>query len=158
MAQPTWTAENQAVARPRNGRLKFVIAGVFIIGAVALLITQAIRGNQQFYITVNEYYATPDKYAGRDLRMAGWVIGDSIEFTQIDAYTSRLEFDIVDDLSNPTKVMRVVALNEPLPDLLQHEAQAVVEGQIDADGAIVAHPNGLLLKCPTRYEELDAPA
>ena len=50
--------------------------------------------------------------------------------------------------------MRIVALNEPMPDLLQHEAQALVEGRIE-NGTFVANPDGLLLKCPTRYEEAD---
>jgi cytochrome c-type biogenesis protein CcmE len=102
---------------------------------------------------VAEFHAEQDKLAGRDLRIAGWVIGESIEFTQIDATTTRLEFDIVDDLSNPGETLHIVAMNEPKPDLLQHEAQAMVEGRAE-NGMFMANEGGLLLKCPTRYEEL----
>jgi cytochrome c-type biogenesis protein CcmE len=97
------------------------------------------------------------KYAGKDLRIAGWVIGDSIEFTQISPTETRLEFDVVDDINNPHQTMRIVALNEPKPDLLQHEAQALVEGHVEG-GAFISNQDGLLLKCPTRYEELDPSA
>ena len=37
------------------------------------------------------------------------------------------------------------------PDLLQHEAQAIVRGRLAPDGRFLA--DDLLLKCPTRYEE-----
>jgi hypothetical protein len=45
-------------------------------------------------------------------------------------------------------------MNEPKPDLLQHEAQALVEGRAE-NGVFMANPGGLLLKCPTRYEEME---
>jgi hypothetical protein len=61
----------------------------------------------------------------------------------------------VDDMSNPTQRLRVVAMNEPMPDLLQHEAQALVEGRALEGGVLETRPGGLYLKCPTRYEELD---
>jgi cytochrome c-type biogenesis protein CcmE len=40
---------------------------------------------------------------------------------------------------------------EVLPDLLTHEAQAIVTGELGADGVFYA--SELLLKCPSRYEE-----
>jgi cytochrome c-type biogenesis protein CcmE len=82
------------------------------------------------------------------------VLGDSIKYTQIDATNSRLEFDIVDDIKSPGQRLRIVALNEPMPDLLQHEAQALVEGTAE-NGVFSANPGGLFLKCPTRYEEVE---
>jgi hypothetical protein len=38
---------------------------------------------------------------------------------------------------------------------MQHEAQAIIEGQWSDDGVFYAHnrADSLLLKCPTRYEE-----
>jgi cytochrome c-type biogenesis protein CcmE len=37
------------------------------------------------------------------------------------------------------------------PDLLRHEAQAIMTGQLGDDG--IFHAEELLLKCPTKYEE-----
>ena len=154
MAQPTWTADDAALLEnERPNRLKFIIAGGLILVAVIFLITQALSTEGQFFITVNEYYENPAKYADRDFRISAWVDGDTIQFTQIDDQTSRLEFDIVDDLANPTSSLRIVAMNQEKPDLLQHEAQAIVVGSIGEDGAMYANDDGLLLKCPTRYEE-----
>lgn len=154
MAQPSWTIDNAtALEKARPGRLKFIIAGIAILAAVIVLVFQAISSEGQFFVTVNEYYADPDRYTGRDFRVSAQVDGESIRFTQVDAFNSRLEFDIVDNVTNPAYRMRIVALNQPLPDLLQNNAQAIVEGRVGADGAMYANPNGVLLKCPTRYEE-----
>ena len=47
--------------------------------------------------------------------------------------------------------IKVVVHNQPLPDLLKNEAQAIVTGKVGEDGVFYAEE--LLLKCPTRYEE-----
>jgi cytochrome c-type biogenesis protein CcmE len=156
MADTTWTTTGEEALFPaKNSRLKFVVGGVLLLAAIVFLVVNAMSGNTQLYKTVSEFYSEQDLLVGRDLRVAGFVIGDSIEFVQIDATNSRLEFDIVDDINNPTQRLHVVALNEPKPDLLQHEAQALVEGSANENGEFISNPGGLLLKCPTRYEELD---
>lgn len=156
MANTTWTNTGEdAVLEKKSNRLKFVFGGVVLLAAIVFLVVNAMSGNTQLYKTVDEFYAEQSRLTGRDLRVAGFVLGDSIEFTQVDATTSRLEFDIVDDVNNPGQRLHIVAMNEPKPDLLQHEAQALVEGQADENGVFMANPGGLLLKCPTRYEELE---
>ncbi|MFN2188649.1 MAG: cytochrome c maturation protein CcmE [Candidatus Promineifilaceae bacterium] len=153
MAQATWTTEEGEQQKPKSGRLKFIIAGILMLAAVVFLVVNAISGSTQLYVTVDEYYAKQTEIGSRDLRISGWVNGDSIQYTQIDDQNSRLEFDITDDLLDPTRQkMHVVVLNEPIPDLLQHEAQALVEGHVEY-GEFISNPKGLLLKCPTRYEE-----
>ncbi len=159
MAESTWTTtEDTALERPRVNRWKFVAGGLIIIAAVVFLVVNAMSGSTQLYKTVDEFYAEQSRLVGRDLRVAGWVLGDTIKYTQIDDTTSRLEFDIVDDISNPGQRLHIVAMNEAVPDLLQHEAQALVEGVANEDGSFYANPGGLLLKCPTRYEELEPEA
>lgn len=160
MSNPSWanTDEGLLLAQPKQNKLKFVVAGAVIVAAIVYLVVNAMSGSTQLYKTVGEFYNEQARLTGRDLRVAGWVVGDSIQYTQIDATNSRLEFDIVDDINNPTQRLRVVALNEPKPDLLQHEAQALVEGHADETGTFIANKGGLFLKCPTRYEEMDPAA
>jgi cytochrome c-type biogenesis protein CcmE len=156
MADTTWTRDGETLlTETKSGRLKFVVGGILLFAAIAYLVVNAMSGNTQLYKTVDEFYAEQGRLTGRDLRVAGMVIGDSIQFTQIDDVTSRLEFDVVDDLKNPGQRLHIVAMNEPKPDLLQHEAQALIEGRADENGVFQVNPGGLLLKCPTRYEELE---
>jgi cytochrome c-type biogenesis protein CcmE len=155
MAQATWTKKDEAtLEKSGSGRTKFIVGGLLMTAAIVFLVFNALRGNTQLYLTVDEFYSQQSQLAGRDLRVSGWVLGDSIQYTQIDDQTSRLEFDIVDDINNPGQRLGIVAMNEPIPDLLQHEAQALVEGHAE-NGEFMASPGGLLLKCPTRYEELE---
>ena len=154
MTDATWTnTQDTASLEIKSSRVKFIIGGAILLSAIIYLVLTAMSGNTQLYKTVAEFHAEQAQLAGRDLRIAGWVIGDSIQYTQIDATTSRLEFDIVDDLNNPGQSLHVVAMNEPKPDLLQNQAQALVEGHAE-NGVFMANQGGLLLKCPTRYEEL----
>lgn len=155
MSDTTWINDKGLVLeKPKNNSWKFALVAVVLITAVAFVLYNALNsGGTQLYLTVNEFYAQQATLADRDLRVSGWVIGDTVKYTQIDAQTSMLEFDIVDDLENPGERLRIVAMNEPKPDLLQHEAQAMVEGKMGPDGAFHANPGGLLLKCPTRYED-----
>ena len=157
MAEASWTKKEKtsALDKPKSNRLKFIIGGVVLFAALAYLVVNAMSGNTQLYKTVDEFYADKSRLVGRDLRVAGWVVGDTIQYNQVDALNSRLEFDIVDDLSNPGQALHIVVLNEPKPDLLQHEAQALVEGHADSNGVFEANPGGLMLKCPTRYEEME---
>jgi cytochrome c-type biogenesis protein CcmE len=91
------------------------------------------------------------------------VLGDTIQY---DPETLTIEFTVAhipaqfDDLAkalhdaaenpNATRIP-VVVKNQVKPDLLQHEAQAILEGELGEDGIFYA--TGLLLKCPSRYEE-----
>jgi cytochrome c-type biogenesis protein CcmE len=42
-------------------------------------------------------------------------------------------------------------VNEPRPEMLRHEAQAILSGKLGADGVFYA--TELQFKCPSRFEE-----
>ena len=99
MAEASWTKKenNEVAEKSQSGRLKFVIGGIVLLGAIAFLVVNAMSGNTQLYKTVDEFYADKSRLVGRDLRVAGWVIGETVEYEQIDATTSFLEkVDVVD--------------------------------------------------------------
>jgi cytochrome c-type biogenesis protein CcmE len=54
-------------------------------------------------------------------------------------------------VNDPTRQRVKVVYEGVKPDLLRNEAQAIMTGQLGADGIFRAEE--LLLKCPTRYEE-----
>lgn len=157
MADSTWTRNERDLLQPApRKKWQFLLAAALLLVAVVFVAFNALNaGGTQLYLTVEEYLEKEPELADRDVRIAGWVVGDSIEYTQIDAENSMLVFDVVDDLANPTERVTIYAKNEPKPDLLQHEAQALVEGRAGNAGEFVSNPGGLLLKCPTRYEEAD---
>jgi cytochrome c-type biogenesis protein CcmE len=154
-------------AAPTGGRAKFLIGGVILLAGVIYLIVSTLLGNQEYFITVNTMVDNPGRYFNQSARVSGAVLGDTIQY---DGET--LTFDIVnvpdsitmvkDDggladvlhaaVSDPNaKRLTIVVKNQPKPDLLKNEAQAIVTGKLGDDGKFYA--DELLLKCPTRYQQ-----
>ena len=147
---------------------KFVIGGLLILGAVALLIWNATTSTQEFFLTVDELNARSVEIVDKNVRVSGAVIGDTIQY---DPSTLTLTFEVahvpadqaeLEDegglaealhqaVADPSRSRMTVQYVGVKPDLLRHEAQAIVTGQLGTDG--VFHAEELLLKCPTRYEE-----
>jgi cytochrome c-type biogenesis protein CcmE len=165
MAEAAWE-KPQSSAQPtgagKNERLKFLIGGVLILAAVAFLVINGTLSGARYYITVDELVANPE-YIGQTVRVAGAVDGATINFDSqnliitFDAANVPLDYDnlataLHDALLDPTgSRLSVRVEGQPMPDLLQHEAQAIITGTMGADG--IFHATELLLKCPTRFEE-----
>lgn len=161
------TLAQPAVPPRSGGRAKFIVGGVIMLAAVAFLIVTNLTAQQEYFMTINELMARQDELAGRNVRISGVVLGDSIQydgetlsFTVAHIPDSAAEIEdegglaqVLHEAVNQqgTARVQVVLYNEPKPDLLQHEAQAIVTGTLGDDG--VFYGDELLLKCPTRYEE-----
>jgi cytochrome c-type biogenesis protein CcmE len=149
-------------------RPKFIVGGLLILAAVAYLIYSSTQANAQFFITIDELLAKKDSMVGKDVRISGAVIGDSIQY---DSQTLTLRFTVAHvpgdnkeidaqgglatvlhtAVVNPSRRRLQVVYNGVKPDLLKNEAQAIMTGKLSEDGIFYA--SELLLKCPTRYEE-----
>lgn len=147
---------------------KFLIGGGVILLAVIYLIVSSTISGAQFFYTVDELQARGPAAVGQPVRIAGAVLGDTIEY---DPETLRLSFTIVHTpadvqlindegglaaaldaaVSDPSRSRLDVVYIGVRPDLLQHAAEAIVTGTLNADGTFEA--NELLLRCPTRYED-----
>jgi len=166
MAQTTWEkVQNVEEARPRkwgSERLKFIIGGFLILAAAGYLIISNTFAGAQYFMTVDELLHNPD-YVGKSVRVSGAVIGDSIQY---DTENLVIQFTMSNIPTNYTDLALALheSVNDPnaaripvrvegqvKPDLLQHEAQAILTGTLGADG--VFHATELLLKCPTRFNE-----
>jgi cytochrome c-type biogenesis protein CcmE len=146
----------------RGNRTKFLIGGVMILAAVAYLIVSSTLTGARYFITVDEIHGDP-AMIGETVRISGAVIGDSIVYDEenliIEFTISHIptEFDdlataLYESVNDPNMArMDVRVENQVKPDLLQHEAQAILTGQLDENG--VFHAEELLLKCPSRFEE-----
>jgi cytochrome c-type biogenesis protein CcmE len=142
-----WTASGIDETGQGGGWVKFAVAGVVILGAVILLLYSTTRGNAQFYLSVEDLRERGDEMAGKDVRISGIVVPDSITY---DSQTLHLEFDIVDQSNANQEPLRVVMDGEPLPDQMKDEAEAIAEGRLAADGTF--HAETLMMKCASKYE------
>jgi cytochrome c-type biogenesis protein CcmE len=157
-----------ADARPSSGRIKFIIGGLLIVTAVVYLIISSTRASAQYFLTIHELAEKGNSVEGRELRISGAVVGDSIQY---DPQSLTLRFTVADipgdnkvieqqgglakvlhdAVSDPQRRRLEIIYVGPRPDLLRDEAQAIMTGKIGDDGVFQAEE--LLLKCPTKYEE-----
>jgi cytochrome c-type biogenesis protein CcmE len=151
-----------------GGRAKFIVGGLLIVAAIVYLIISSTQANAQYFLTVEELHAKGDSVAGRELRISGAVIGESIQY---DPESLTLSFKVahvpgdnkeIEAQGGLAEVLHaaVIDQNRPRlevvytgvkPDLLRNEAQAIMTGRMGEDGRF--HAQELLLKCPTKYEE-----
>jgi cytochrome c-type biogenesis protein CcmE len=151
-----------------SSKTKFTVAGLLIVAAVVYLIVSSTGSTAHFFLTIEELRAMGEEVIGRNVTVSGAVLGDTIVY---DSSAPRVMFTIVQVPADPKEVERAgglatvlhEAVNDPdaprlkvvyedvNPDLLKHEAQAILRGQLGEDGRFYA--DEVLLKCPTRYEE-----
>ncbi|MCE5207892.1 MAG: cytochrome c maturation protein CcmE [Chloroflexi bacterium] len=147
---------------------KFVVGGSLIVAAIIYLIVSSTKANAQYFLTVEELQQRQAELLGKNVRISGVVIGDTIQY---DAENLVLRFtvanipgdqDEVDQMGGMAVVLHNAAQDESLPrlniiynnvkpDLLKNDAQAIMTGRLNSDGSFTA--DELLLKCPTKYEE-----
>ena len=165
-------AQNRTLDNPRvkssGSKMKFMIGGLLIIAAVVYLIVSSIQSTGQYFLTVKELKEKGSAIVGRDVRVSGAVMGDSIQY---DANTLTLRFTVANTPGDQKEVDRLGGLAAVLhqavtdpkaermqivykgvkPDLLRNEAQAIMTGKMGEDGVFYAQE--LLLKCPTKYQD-----
>lgn len=164
----------QTAATPRafpaasGGRGKFLVGGFLIIAAIVYLIVTSTQSAAQYFLTVAELKDRGSAVVGRNVRVSGAVIGDSIQY---NPQTLELRFTVADvpadqkdiDARGGLAAVLAAAVTDPSaprldviysgvkPDLMKNEAQAIMDGRMDESGLF--HADTLLLKCPTRYEQ-----
>ena len=157
-----------AMKQPAKGQWRFIVGGALIVIAIIVLIVSATSQNAQYYLTVEELLNRKGEMMGKEARISGVVIGDTIQY---DPATLELSFAVanipgdqkeIDAMGGLAAALHAAAIDPSLPrlqivyhgvkpDLLKNEAQAIMTGSLGDDGIFIA--NELLLKCPTKYED-----
>lgn len=161
---------NLIEVEPRKGNpLKFLIGGLVIVAGIVYLIISSLQANVQYFLTVDEVLEKQlaGELDGRNIRISGAVLGDTIQY-DMDALELSFtivhvpaDLDLVEDegglaaalhkaVTDPARSKLQVVYYGARPDLLQDEAQAILTGELLANGIFEA--DELLLKCPTKYE------
>jgi cytochrome c-type biogenesis protein CcmE len=143
-----WTAGAQGQTKGNSKNwLKFAVGGILILAAIGLLLVTTTKGNAQYSLTVEEINAQKADLIGKDVRVSGMVVPESINY---NANTLYLEFEIRDQNNETQEPLRIIMIGEPLPDQMKDEAEAIAEGRLENDGAF--HAETLMMKCTSKYE------
>ena len=124
----------------RNRQVAIAVA--VVLAAVLYIVVTGMRDTMVYYYNVSEVTAQRDALTGEPLRIHGTVVPGSI-----DQDGSGLVHRFVIEEGGATIP---VVYRDIVPDTFQDNAEAVVEGELGADG--VFHATFLMAKCPSKYE------
>lgn len=148
-----------------NERWKYLIGGLLLVGAIIYLILSGTVFGARYYVTVDEVVHNA-RYHGQPVRLSGVVLGDTISVDTSDPGNTIIQFTIAnvpEGYSNLAEALHLATLNpeatrlkvyvagQPKPELLQHEAQAILHGRLGEDGVFYA--SEMMFKCPSRFED-----
>ena len=143
MTESTILTSPQLDAKPANRNLKFIVGAAIIFLAIGFLVFNAMGSAGAYYMTVTELTDEADSYVGKNVRVSGVVVDESVDYNSSELI---LRFNIADDANQLP-----IHFHGPRPDNFVRAAEAIVEGEYGEDGVLYA--KSLLLKCPSRYEE-----
>ncbi len=125
-----------------GGKIKFVIGGLVILGAIAYVTFSSFQANAIYYLTLKELEGQRSGLIGQPIRINAPLDKTSIQF---DDKTLVLKFNLKDgDLVLP------VVYKGVKPDTFEQGESVVAEGRLGTDGVFQA--STILVKCPSKYE------
>jgi cytochrome c-type biogenesis protein CcmE len=98
----------------------------------------------EYYKHVDEVMTQPDDWYGRKLQLHGYVVPDSIMKRK-----SSLEYKFQVQSNGHTVNATYTGV---VPDTFKGEAEVVLKGTLAPDGLFTVSPNGVMAKCPSKYE------
>ena len=108
----------------------------------ALLYTTMAEGTE-YYKHVDEVMAQPDQWYGKKLQLHGFVVPNSIA-RKPDSLDYWFQVQSNGHIVSATYTGVV-------PDTFKSDSEVVLKGMLSKDGFTVA-PNGVMAKCPSKYE------
>ena len=119
-----------------------VTAAVFVLALSGLMYSSLSEGTA-FYKNVDEVIGQ-DAWHGKQLNLHGYVVEKSI-LRKRDSLEYRF------DVQNNGKVVPV-SYTGVVPDTFKDGAEVLLKGRLTPHGFVV-DPNGVVAKCPSKYEE-----
>jgi cytochrome c-type biogenesis protein CcmE len=124
-----------------------ITAGVIAAAFIGLLFVTLSEG-AEYYKHVDEVMASPDQWQGKQLQLHGFVVANSI-LVKPDTLEYRFK------VQSNGKVIDA-SYQGIVPDTFKdrpgEEAEVVLKGQLTSGGGFHVDPNGVMAKCPSKYE------
>jgi cytochrome c-type biogenesis protein CcmE len=128
--------------------IKIAATVVVLVAAFSGLMYTSLSEGTEYYKMVDEVMADRDAWVGKRLQLHGYVVENSI-LQKPDTLEYRFQ------VQNNGQVVRA-SYTGVIPDNFKDGSEVVLKGQLGPDGFAVA-PNGVMAKCPSKYEASKTP-
>jgi cytochrome c-type biogenesis protein CcmE len=128
---------------------KIGISGLVLSLALAGLFWSTLSEGTEYYKHVDEVMQAPEQWYGKRLQLHGYVAKDSLR-------RKRESLDYRFTIENNGALV-AASYSGIVPDTFKEGSEVVIKGTLGPDGFRV-DPNGVMAKCPSKYEARpDAP-
>jgi cytochrome c-type biogenesis protein CcmE len=117
-----------------------VTAGMLVVALTGLLYA-TLREDTQYYKHVDEVMAQPEAWQGKRLQLHGFVTGIERKRNSLD-YRFKVQ-------SNGSIV--AATYSGVVPDTFKEGSEVVLKGRL-SDAGFAVERNGVMAKCPSKYE------
>jgi len=126
--------------------IKVGVTATVLVGAFVGLLWSTLRDGTQYYKHVDEVMASPQNWEGKHLQLHGFVVPGSVVMKQ-----STLEYQF--KVQNNGSVV-AATYQGVVPDTFKNPgAEVVLTGRLTPAG-FHTDPNGVMAKCPSKYESV----
>ncbi len=122
-----------------------MVAGLILIIVLGYLFYLSFGSSVSYYVTVSEFFARGTELHDTNLRVAGEIANNSVEWNAEDLELRFVITEGGDDM--------MVLYRGAKPSNFKAGSSILVEGKYYADGVFRA--SQLILKCPSKYESLE---
>ncbi len=123
--------------------LKIGLTVAVLAVALGALLWSTLSEGTEYYKRVDEVMANRAQWEGKNLRLHGFVVRDSI-------LRKRNSLDYRFAIQNKGQIVNAV-YSGIVPDTFKDDAEVVLKGRLQPDGFHV-EPNGVMAKCPSKYD------
>jgi cytochrome c-type biogenesis protein CcmE len=135
-------------APTRGAAWKIVLSVVAVTGAIVFLMVGSMKPGLEYYKHVDEVMAAPDTLRSKRLQVHGNVVKDSIEQAR-----GTLQYRFKIESRAPRAAAVISATYAGLvPDTFKSGAEVVAKGTIGPDNVLQIVPDGIMAKCPSKYD------
>ncbi len=124
--------------------LKIGLTAFVLAAAFGGLMWYSLQQGTSYYKHVEEVMASPQDWQGKALQLHGFVVPGSIRRGTDDKLEWRFRVQSKGSMVD-------AAYRGIMPDTFKDEAEVVLNGHLTSTGFYV-EPNGVMAKCPSKYE------
>ena len=130
--------------------IKITMTGLVLASAFGFLMWTTLRDGAEYFKNVDEVMAAPKTWQGKTLQLHGYVIPGSINYRP-NTLEYRFKVQNSPIRNGEPGAAVTVSYTGVVPDTFKGEAEVVLKGRLTADG-FHTDPNGVVAKCPSKYE------
>lgn len=120
------------------------ITAVILIASFFITLRSTLREGAEYYKHVDEVMVSPVEWEGKAMQLHGFVTPGSISTRP---GTLEYRFEIYNQASSVRASYTGV-----LPDTFSDGAEVVLKGHLNSDQIFEVSKNGVMAKCPSKYE------